>query len=97
MKYGVKLGTPHKYYLEDHRPTHFSEFGNLEEAETAKGVEIMRNNGGGAPSNGYIPLLAVMACLSATWQSSPSPRCCIFHAFLAAAGSLQRSVGTPLC
>ncbi|GMY34072.1 pre-mRNA-processing-splicing factor 8A [Fagus crenata] len=34
MKYGVKLGTPREYYHEDHRPTHFLEFSNLEEGET---------------------------------------------------------------
>ncbi|GAU12484.1 hypothetical protein TSUD_230170 [Trifolium subterraneum] len=34
MKYGVKLGTPREYYHEDHRPTHFLEFSNMEEAET---------------------------------------------------------------
>ncbi|RHN38913.1 putative JAB1/MPN/MOV34 metalloenzyme domain, ribonuclease H-like domain, PRO8NT [Medicago truncatula] len=38
MKYGVKLGTPREYYHEDHRPTHFLEFSNMEEGETiAKG------------------------------------------------------------
>lgn len=31
MKYGVKLGTPREYYNEDHRPTHFLEFSNMEE------------------------------------------------------------------
>ncbi|KAF5726933.1 pre-mRNA-processing-splicing factor 8 [Tripterygium wilfordii] len=36
MKYGVKLGTPREYYNEDHRPTHFLEFSNLEEVEAAK-------------------------------------------------------------
>lgn len=34
MKYGVKLGTPREYYHEDHRPTHFLEFSNMEEGET---------------------------------------------------------------
>ncbi|KAG6733971.1 hypothetical protein I3843_01G240300 [Carya illinoinensis] len=34
MKYGVKLGAPREYYHEDHRPTHFLEFSNLEEGET---------------------------------------------------------------
>ncbi|CAJ2664774.1 unnamed protein product [Trifolium pratense] len=34
MKYGVKLGTPREYYHEDHRPTHFLEFSNMEEAKT---------------------------------------------------------------
>ncbi|KAF5453244.1 hypothetical protein F2P56_028160 [Juglans regia] len=33
MKYGVKLGAPREYYHEDHRPTHFLEFSNLEEGE----------------------------------------------------------------
>ncbi|OMP01351.1 JAB1/Mov34/MPN/PAD-1 [Corchorus olitorius] len=37
MKYGLKLGTPREYYHEDHRPTHFLEFSNLEEGETAEG------------------------------------------------------------
>ncbi|KAL2539346.1 Pre-mRNA-processing-splicing factor [Abeliophyllum distichum] len=37
MKYGVKLGAPREYYHEDHRPTHFLEFSNLEESETAEG------------------------------------------------------------
>ncbi|CAK9310389.1 unnamed protein product [Citrullus colocynthis] len=37
MKYGVKLGTPREYYHEDHRPTHFLEFSNLEEGEMAEG------------------------------------------------------------
>ncbi|KAD4585392.1 hypothetical protein R6Q59_035988 [Mikania micrantha] len=37
MKYGVKLGTPREYYHEDHRPTHFLEFSNLEEADVAEG------------------------------------------------------------
>lgn len=37
MKYGIKLGTPREYYNEDHRPTHFLEFSNLEEGETAEG------------------------------------------------------------
>ncbi|AET00978.2 PROCT (NUC072) domain protein [Medicago truncatula] len=34
MKYGLKLGTPREYYHEDHRPTHFLEFTNMEEGET---------------------------------------------------------------
>ncbi|KAL1809724.1 hypothetical protein DCAR_0729326 [Daucus carota subsp. sativus] len=34
MKYGIKLGTPREYYHEDHRPTHFLEFSNMEEGET---------------------------------------------------------------
>jgi pre-mRNA-processing factor 8 len=33
MKYGVKLGTPREYYHEDHRPTHFLKFSNMEEAK----------------------------------------------------------------
>lgn len=38
MKYGIKLGTPREYYHEDHRPTHFLEFSNMEEGEsTAEG------------------------------------------------------------
>ncbi|KAK1263499.1 hypothetical protein QJS04_geneDACA009497 [Acorus gramineus] len=37
MKYGVRLGTPRDYYHEDHRPTHYLEFTNLEEGETAEG------------------------------------------------------------
>lgn len=37
MKYGVKLGTPREYYHEDHRPTHFLEFSNLEEGDIAEG------------------------------------------------------------
>ncbi|KAG0498353.1 hypothetical protein HPP92_003044 [Vanilla planifolia] len=36
MKYGVKLGTPRDYYHEDHRPTHFLEFSNLEEGDIAE-------------------------------------------------------------
>jgi pre-mRNA-processing factor 8 len=30
MKYGVKLGPPKEYYHEEHRPTHFMEFTDLE-------------------------------------------------------------------
>ncbi|KAF4372333.1 hypothetical protein F8388_027006 [Cannabis sativa] len=37
MKFGVKLGTPREYYHEDHRPTHFLEFSNLEEGDIAEG------------------------------------------------------------
>lgn len=37
MKYGVKLGTPREYYHEDHRPTHYLEFSNLEEGDTIQG------------------------------------------------------------
>ncbi|EPS70675.1 hypothetical protein M569_04085, partial [Genlisea aurea] len=38
MKYGMKLGTPHEFYHEDHRSTHFLEFSNMEEGErTAEG------------------------------------------------------------
>ncbi|KAK8914653.1 hypothetical protein KSP39_PZI024034 [Platanthera zijinensis] len=36
MKYGVKLGAPRDYYHEDHRPTHFLEFSNLEEGDIAE-------------------------------------------------------------
>ncbi|XP_048333231.1 pre-mRNA-processing-splicing factor 8A [Ziziphus jujuba] len=37
MRYGVKLGTPREYYHEDHRPTHYLEFSNLEEGDVAEG------------------------------------------------------------
>ena len=37
MKYGVKLGTPREYYHEDHRPTHYLEFSNMEEGDTVEG------------------------------------------------------------
>jgi pre-mRNA-processing factor 8 len=37
MKYGMKLGAPREYYNEDHRPTHFLEFSNLEEGEGGDG------------------------------------------------------------
>ncbi|GJY32194.1 pre-mRNA-processing-splicing factor 8A [Tanacetum coccineum] len=37
MRYGVKLGIPREYYHEDHRPTHFLEFSNLEEGDIAAG------------------------------------------------------------
>lgn len=37
MKYAMKLGTPREYYHEDHRPTHFLEFSNLEEGEAGEG------------------------------------------------------------
>ena len=37
MKYGVKLGTPREYYHEDHRPTHYLEFSNMEEGDTVVG------------------------------------------------------------
>ncbi|KAI3919769.1 hypothetical protein MKX01_000210 [Papaver californicum] len=33
LKYGIKLGTPREYYHEDHRPTHFLEFSNIEEGD----------------------------------------------------------------
>ncbi|CAL9773912.1 unnamed protein product [Musa acuminata subsp. burmannicoides] len=36
MRYGVKLGTARDYYHEDHRPTHFLEFTNLEEGGAAE-------------------------------------------------------------
>ncbi|KAI3836686.1 hypothetical protein MKW92_024921 [Papaver armeniacum] len=31
LEYGIKLGTPREYYHEDHRPTHYLEFSNIEE------------------------------------------------------------------
>ncbi|PRQ50616.1 putative JAB1/MPN/MOV34 metalloenzyme domain, ribonuclease H-like domain, PRO8NT [Rosa chinensis] len=37
MKYGIKLGTPREYYHEDHRPTHYLEFSNMEEGDTVVG------------------------------------------------------------
>ncbi|ESQ27035.1 hypothetical protein EUTSA_v10017992mg [Eutrema salsugineum] len=37
MKYNVKLGSPKEYYHEEHRPTHFLEFSNMEEADIAEG------------------------------------------------------------
>ncbi|CAM8882877.1 unnamed protein product [Rhodiola kirilowii] len=37
MKYNVKLGPPREYYHEDHRPTHYLEFSNLEEGDTIEG------------------------------------------------------------
>lgn len=37
MKYGVKLGTPREFYNEDHRPTHYLEFSNMEVADIAEG------------------------------------------------------------
>jgi len=37
MKYGIKLGAPRDFYHEDHRPTHFLEFSNLEEGDHAEG------------------------------------------------------------
>ncbi|KAJ3699012.1 hypothetical protein LUZ61_002717 [Rhynchospora tenuis] len=37
MRYGMKLGTPREYYHEDHRPTHYLEFSNLEEGEAGEG------------------------------------------------------------
>ncbi|CAN1285639.1 Pre-mRNA-processing-splicing factor 8A [Linum perenne] len=37
MKYGIKLGAPREYYHEEHRPTHFLEFSNLEEGDVAEG------------------------------------------------------------
>jgi pre-mRNA-processing factor 8 len=30
MKYNMKLGMPQDIYHEDHRPTHFLEFSNIE-------------------------------------------------------------------
>ncbi|EFH65572.1 hypothetical protein ARALYDRAFT_477251 [Arabidopsis lyrata subsp. lyrata] len=37
MNYSVKLGSPKEYYHEEHRPTHFLEFSNMEEADIAEG------------------------------------------------------------
>ncbi|KAI7735157.1 hypothetical protein M8C21_005911, partial [Ambrosia artemisiifolia] len=37
MTYGLKLGTPCEYYHQDHRPTHFLEFSNMEEGNVAEG------------------------------------------------------------
>jgi pre-mRNA-processing factor 8 len=37
MKYGIKLTTPREFYHEDHRPTHFLEFSNIEESDHAEG------------------------------------------------------------
>ncbi|CAH8282452.1 unnamed protein product [Eruca vesicaria subsp. sativa] len=37
MKYSVKLGSPKEFYHEEHRPTHFLEFSNMEEADIAEG------------------------------------------------------------
>ncbi|KAJ4754388.1 Pre-mRNA-processing-splicing factor [Rhynchospora pubera] len=37
MRYGMKLGAPREYYHEDHRPTHYLEFSNLEEGEAGEG------------------------------------------------------------
>ncbi|KAF0901586.1 hypothetical protein E2562_003557 [Oryza meyeriana var. granulata] len=37
MKYNMKLGTPRDFYHEDHRPTHFLEFSNIDEGEVAEG------------------------------------------------------------
>ncbi|KAL5711925.1 Pre-mRNA-processing-splicing factor 8A [Ranunculus cassubicifolius] len=34
MEYRVKLGTPREYHHEDHRPTHYLDFSNLEDEET---------------------------------------------------------------
>ncbi|KAI3837588.1 hypothetical protein MKW92_036638 [Papaver armeniacum] len=33
LEYGIKLGTPREYYHEDHRPTHYLEFSNIEEGD----------------------------------------------------------------
>ena len=41
MKYGVKLGTPKEYYHEEHRPTHYLEFSNMEDVDT---VEVDRED-----------------------------------------------------
>ncbi|PWA58477.1 KIP1-like protein [Artemisia annua] len=48
MKYGIKLGTPREYYHEDHRPTHFLEFSNLEEEldeKTETMLKLTEENG----------------------------------------------------
>nr|XP_024363679.1 pre-mRNA-processing-splicing factor 8A isoform X1 [Physcomitrium patens] len=37
MKYGIKLSIPREFYHEDHRPTHFLEFSNLEDNDAAEG------------------------------------------------------------
>ncbi|CAF1865286.1 unnamed protein product [Brassica oleracea var. botrytis] len=37
MIYSVKLGSPKEYYHEEHRPTHFLEFSNMEETDIAEG------------------------------------------------------------
>ncbi|CAE5964834.1 unnamed protein product [Arabidopsis arenosa] len=37
MNYSVKLGSPKEFYHEEHRPTHFLEFSNMEEADIAEG------------------------------------------------------------
>ncbi|XP_010430013.1 PREDICTED: pre-mRNA-processing-splicing factor 8A-like isoform X2 [Camelina sativa] len=37
MKYNVKLGSPKEFYHEEHRPTHFLEFSNMEEADILEG------------------------------------------------------------
>ncbi|XP_062233520.1 pre-mRNA-processing-splicing factor 8A [Phragmites australis] len=37
MKYAMKLGMPRDFYHEDHRPTHFLEFSNIDEGEVAEG------------------------------------------------------------
>ncbi|CAA0343828.1 unnamed protein product [Arabidopsis thaliana] len=37
MKYSVKLGSPKEFYHEEHRPTHFLEFSNMEEADITEG------------------------------------------------------------
>ncbi|XP_010472990.1 PREDICTED: pre-mRNA-processing-splicing factor 8A [Camelina sativa] len=37
MKYSVKLGSPKEFYHEEHRPTHFLEFSNMEEADILEG------------------------------------------------------------
>lgn len=39
MKYGIKLSNPREFYAEAHRPTHFLEFSNLEEAAVEADVE----------------------------------------------------------
>ncbi|KAG2326430.1 hypothetical protein Bca52824_009158 [Brassica carinata] len=37
MKYSVKLGYPKEYFDVEHRPTHFLEFSNMEDAEMTEG------------------------------------------------------------
>ncbi|ONI18565.1 hypothetical protein PRUPE_3G223400 [Prunus persica] len=40
MKYDIKLGIPKEYYDQDHRPTHFLQFSNLEEGDR----EVVRDD-----------------------------------------------------
>ena len=39
MKYGIKLANPYPYYHEIHRPNHFLEFNQLEEAPIEADLE----------------------------------------------------------